>query len=176
MERGIRTATILQQLEASGQAFCKRHGLHSNWRNRLERSPFCVFCNKRRNKSYYDKHKNDPAFRERRKLADNRWGRANRFLRRFYDARSRAKKINLPFSITLEDLRAKLKAQGNRCALSGLPLTEQMASPDRINSDLGYTPENIQLVLMDLNYMKNDLPEPEFIRLCRAVVKKHGLN
>jgi len=67
------------------------------------------------------------------------------------------------------------KKQDGRCALSGVPLTfhqsggygdgkkgEFNASIDRINPSGPYLPENIQLVAMRVNYMKNVLSEEMF--------------
>ena len=39
-------------------------------------------------------------------------------------------------------------------------------SIDRINSDLGYTKDNIQLVSAMINRMKSDLTSKEFIDFC----------
>jgi len=70
--------------------------------------------------------------------------------------------------------------QNNHCALSGLPISisntvrgdmhgETTASLDRIESNKGYTRDNVQWVHKDINKMKMDLDEKEFIELCKAV-------
>lgn len=66
--------------------------------------------------------------------------------------------------------------QHRKCALSGLGLSldyfgsgKQTASLDRKDSTRGYTLANIQWVHKDLNRMKWDLPEAEFIKLCKSV-------
>ena len=63
--------------------------------------------------------------------------------------------------------------QEKKCALSGLPLTfsrhGQTASLDRIDSTIGYLPENVQWTHKAVNQMKMDLPEKDFINLCRTI-------
>jgi len=46
------------------------------------------------------------------------------------------------------------------------------ASIDRKNSDLGYTKENIQWVHKDVNYMKMNLSEKYFIKLCKLIARR----
>ena len=43
-------------------------------------------------------------------------------------------------------------------------------SVDRIDSTKGYSKDNVQLVCMAANQMKNDLPMTEFIEMCEAVL------
>jgi len=81
----------------------------------------------------------------------------------------------ISFQITLEDVLSLWKKQDGRCALSGVPLTfhqsggygdgkkgEFNASIDRINPNGPYLPDNVQLVAMRVNYMKNILSEEMF--------------
>jgi hypothetical protein len=67
--------------------------------------------------------------------------------------------------------------QDRRCALTGVDLTmhappgadRATASLDRIDSKCGYTAANIQWVHKDINLMKFDLSESDFIGWCRRV-------
>ena len=43
-------------------------------------------------------------------------------------------------------------------------------SVDRIDSTKGYSKENVQLVCMAANQMKNDLSMEEFINMCESVL------
>ena len=43
------------------------------------------------------------------------------------------------------------------------------ASLDRIDSSKGYTKDNVQWVHKDINYIKRDLSDSEFITLCKKV-------
>ena len=73
--------------------------------------------------------------------------------------------------------------QNSRCALSGLPIAiantikgdmnqgETTASLDRINSSGGYTKTNVQWVHKNINRMKLDLDQTEFIGLCQKVAE-----
>ena len=91
-------------------------------------------------------------------------------------ARSNAKKLDRDFDLTGEQVFDLWNKQGGMCALSGLPMQHHPsfvdfnASIDRIDSSLGYTIDNIQLVCWRVNEMKNDLTEPHFFWWLRALV------
>ena len=81
----------------------------------------------------------------------------------------------------LENLLIK---QRYKCALTGIKLTclrangikfKTNASIDRINSDLGYNVDNIQLVCTIVNSLKSNLTNHEYIRWCKKVVKEDAL-
>ena len=81
----------------------------------------------------------------------------------------------------LENLLIKQKY---KCALTGIKLTclrangikfKTNASIDRINSDLGYNVDNIQLVCSVVNSLKSNLTNHEYIRWCKKVVKEDAL-
>jgi hypothetical protein len=44
---------------------------------------------------------------------------------------------------------------------------------ERLNSDLGYTPENVVIACRQANWAKNDYMLAEFLGLCRAVALQH---
>lgn len=74
-------------------------------------------------------------------------------------------------------------AQNKKCKLTGIEINFPPAglagrslgtvSVDRIDSSIGYTKENIQLVHKDLNSMKLDFSQEEFILYCNYVAVKH---
>jgi len=80
-----------------------------------------------------------------------------------------AKSRKIPFNITKEQAWEQFQKQDGRCALSGielvlaLPLAKSTASLDRIDSNRGYTSDNIQWVHKTVNLMKNALTEKEFL-------------
>ena len=81
------------------------------------------------------------------------------------------------FLITIEDAEHQLQKQNFKCALSGKELKisrfrqeDKTASLDRIDSNKGYIKGNIQWIHKDLNYMKNDLSQDDFIHWCREIV------
>lgn len=83
-----------------------------------------------------------------------------------------AEKRNLPFEITIEDIHNQYNQQKELCAFSGFPLVFGYdASVDRIDSSKGYTIDNIQIVHKDLNMMKRDMDNTDFILWCRAVAR-----
>ena len=68
--------------------------------------------------------------------------------------------------------------QDGKCALTGMQMTYKFyegrvntnLSVDRINSTKGYSKDNVQLVCMAANQMKNDLSMEEFINMCESVL------
>lgn len=90
-----------------------------------------------------------------------------------------AKKRNIPFNITIEDMAKLYDKQGGRCVLSGMPITfgkykYATASIDRKDSSKGYTVDNIQWVHKSINAMKSNLSDERFVELCKAVAKTYG--
>jgi hypothetical protein len=76
-----------------------------------------------------------------------------------------AKKRNIECHVTLEDLDALWEKQDGKCAYTGLDLKLSegcTASLDRIDSSIGYTPENVQFLHKNVNVMKWALSEEEF--------------
>ena len=102
---------------------------------------------------------------------------------RFKDYERSAKRRNIKFAITIDDLWNKFLEQNKKCKYTGLPLYfgrnnrphETNASLDRIDSCNGYTPENIQWVLKEINIMKGILQEKTFLELCN-LVSLNGVN
>jgi len=48
-------------------------------------------------------------------------------------------------------------------------------SIDRINSSLGYTKDNVQLLAAIVNHMKTDLPDSEFIKICSIITDNNKM-
>ena len=96
----------------------------------------------------------------------------------FNTYRHHAANIGVEFAITIEEAWAKYEEQGGRCALSGrelrMPKTfkgqnKRTASLDRVDSTKGYVSGNIQWVHRDLNWLKKNVDNDEFIRICHEV-------
>lgn len=67
------------------------------------------------------------------------------------------------FTITIEDLKAQWEKQDCRDYYTGLEVEDLLKlSVDRIDSNKGYTPDNIVLTDYRINIMKNDLSVEEF--------------
>ena len=87
----------------------------------------------------------------------------------------KAKIRHIEVSITIKDVWELYLKQDKVCALTGIDIyfgkkyEDTTASLDRINSKLGYTIDNIQLVHKVINIMKNNLDVKDFINRCRLV-------
>jgi hypothetical protein len=81
---------------------------------------------------------------------------------------------NIDFQITIEEISDQYESQDKLCAFTGIPLTFGIdASVDRIDSNEGYNPNNIQIVHKALNMMKKDMTNESFIAWCKLVAN-HG--
>ena len=91
-----------------------------------------------------------------------------------------AKLRGLDWEINADTVADLYEKQDAKCALTGWDITfpetghSQMssASIDRIDSQFGYLPENIQLVDKRVNMMKQQYSQDEFIAVCLAVADK----
>lgn len=86
----------------------------------------------------------------------------------------------------IEDLWDLFIIQNGRCKLSNLEIRlsitgkeyrgkYQTAFLDRIDSLKGYVEGNIQWVHKDVNRIKKDFPEPEFLFYCKTISKYQKL-
>lgn len=93
-------------------------------------------------------------------------------------ARQRVKNRTYDCSLTKEDLVTLYEKQAGQCALSGKTMTWGSGSGrvltnislDRIDSSLGYTIDNVQLVCDFTNNMKSILSNEELIEWCQSIV------
>jgi hypothetical protein len=98
-----------------------------------------------------------------------------------------AKRRDIPFDLTPEFLWDMFVKQEGLCALSGVPIVlvfshklENVnydiitASLDRIDSNKGYTEDNVWWVHKRVNKIKRDYPLQEVIDWCSLIHKKHG--
>jgi hypothetical protein len=100
---------------------------------------------------------------------------------KFNEIKSGAKRRNIPFEITLNEAWTIFENQDKKCALTGVDLYfgrirnrhETNASLDRIDSSKGYSKENVEWVLKDINMMKGFYDKDYFIALCNLVAKRH---
>lgn len=87
---------------------------------------------------------------------------------------------NIKFDINIKEVWELFLKQDRKCALSGIELKFNMrrkediknctASLDRIDSFKDYTIDNVQWVHKNVNRMKWDLTQEEFINICKKVV------
>lgn len=97
---------------------------------------------------------------------------------RYYGCKQRATEKKLDFDLTKDYLKQLWDKQNGICALSGIAMTFDIdsgrtntnVSVDKINPNLGYTKDNIQLVCMAVNQMKSDLRLEELYMFCEALL------
>ena len=95
------------------------------------------------------------------------------------NAQKSAEKRKQEFSITLNDIVKAWREQNEICAYSGRKMTLVAAqlntvSIERIDSKIGYTPNNTILVCQAINRMKSDFEYDDFYALCRDVAEFLG--
>lgn len=101
--------------------------------------------------------------------------------RMWQNYKKNAKIRQIKFSLSIQYAWKQFQKQKEKCALSGVPIQFQTsykkengpttASLDRINSSKGYCPNNIQWVHKDVNLLKRDMSQSEFIEWCRKITK-----
>jgi hypothetical protein len=82
------------------------------------------------------------------------------------------------WELTPQFINELYEEQDGLCVLSGLSIGwskvgwEHTASIDRIDNNIGYTVENVQLVHKKINMMRGSLTIDEFLNLCSSVSDK----
>lgn len=84
-------------------------------------------------------------------------------------------------TITLEDVLSLKSKQNNKCIYSGRALVWEKNNPDkasidRIDSNKGYTLDNIQLVTHLVNQAKSNLDNETFYHLVKDIYKTYVMN
>ena len=95
--------------------------------------------------------------------------------------RKNSKKRGIDFALSVDDVKAQYAKQHGRCVYTNEVIVmpgnflrifdKNVASIDRIDSQLGYTPDNIQLTTKTINMMKQTMSHNEFVGMCQLVVK-----
>lgn len=105
----------------------------------------------------------------------------------FLHIKHSAERRGYEFRLTQAELWGMFLKQRKRCALTGWPITISRriknnavdwdyvtASVDRVDSNLGYTVDNVQWVHKVINRFKNNYSETDFLKMCQAVVDNQG--
>lgn len=101
--------------------------------------------------------------------------------------RSRAKKRGMEHDLTYEWVETKLREQKGLCARTGIPLKasrpdigglrrthKDTASLDRVDSNKGYTQDNVEIVSYFYNSAKNKFTGEELEEMCKQILEKAG--
>lgn len=120
----------------------------------------------------------------RRTYKDNpNWKGYGEFPKKLFTSiKNSARKRDIPFDITIEDMWELYVAQNKKCKYTNIPLELRFtkdgkvigtASLDRINSSEGYSKGNIQWVHKDINLMKWRFTHSQFIKYCELVIQNN---
>jgi hypothetical protein len=104
---------------------------------------------------------------------------SGRFFNRIKQSANRGRKLQ--FNITQQYIWDLFLKQDRKCAFTDIEIffPKQFrdvwtASLDRIDSSKGYIEGNVQWVHKDINVMKQDMSDEEFIEWCKKIVKFRG--
>lgn len=98
--------------------------------------------------------------------------------------RARAKKLKIEYNLDIKYLWDLYLQQNKKCAISGVDIVfsetyrswqDKTASLDRIDSSQGYIIGNVQWLHKDINLMKLDHTQNEFINWCRVVANYQSI-
>jgi hypothetical protein len=90
---------------------------------------------------------------------------ANKYLNLYKSAKDRGKEFNL----TLTSVKNLLNAK--KCYYSGLMLTPETLTIDRINNDKGYIIGNVCACHFKINQLKSNLGKKDILRLAKKLEK-----
>lgn len=121
------------------------------------------------------------------KMSERHFGRAyeSDFAESYNNTKKNASKRGIPFELTADDLHALVKRAGGRCELTGIafqrvrgigPYERQpfMPSIDRIDSQKGYTADNVRLLCTAANLAINTWGDWVLIEMSKALLSSHS--
>ena len=115
----------------------------------------------------WKKGKNNPRWCGYEELPNKYW----------YRVQAGAKVRGIKFKLTRKQIWDLFIKQNRRCVFSGVELqflsdsgcVDITASLDRIDSTKGYTIDNVQWVHKDIQFMKQEMMDDEFVSWCRVI-------
>lgn len=95
-----------------------------------------------------------------------------------------AKKRNLIWEISIQDIWEQYLLQDKKCSMTGWPIICKRsrdtkgasASLDRIDNTKGYTKDNIQLVHANVNLARHKMSINDFLQVCKLVTTGANIN
>jgi len=118
-----------------------------------------------------------PDYTKRKGYCNGHWGGYKEIpLSYWSQVISNAKKRNTLVSISIEDGWELFLKQNRKCSLSGhliefLSRKQTTASLDRIDSSKGYIKGNVQWLHKDVNNLKSNWIQKDFIEMCKIISK-----
>lgn len=124
-------------------------------------------------KSYFEKHRHDPAFRARKLLATNKWRRANpqayaQISYRYNVLKAKCKYRGYELGLSIEEYR--LLVENKPCNYCGGSTVSFGSGLDRVDSTKGYTQGNCVPCCYLCNVMKSDMTLETFYEQCERIV------
>lgn len=99
---------------------------------------------------------------------------------RYLAQKANTRKVSNSTKITEDHIKTIWNKQNNKCALTGQSLYIEnkwwKPSLDRIDSNKGYTLDNIRIVAWIVNHSRGELTDDEFINMCIKIVDNHKTN
>ncbi len=186
-------ATILNRNPETVRRFCRCNKINSKHGKFLEETKNlkkngkrkCRRCLKISDESYFKNKRNktycDKCLAKTRKEKYIERNKKGYSLEKFIEAKlsqakRTAKKQNLIFNLTMEDILNVYQNQNGKCFYTGIEMQlrrndDFSLSIDKKDRRLGYTKDNIVLCCWVINFMKNKIPIDSFIILCELVSK-----
>jgi len=152
---------------------------NTGWR----RFPLCVKCGRERSRIYHAEH------RDADRTQHAKWRRLNLsgsnphslrfwFARQLGSYRKRARDLNIPFDLSVDDLTTLYLIQDGKCYYTNetlswghSKLSPNSLSLDRRNPKNGYVTGNVALCLFHINTMKGARTEAEFFAECERILE-----
>jgi len=163
-------------LTETQKQFCSNTCAQRSCRKRKKQKSLCWQCSEPISEGSYCKKCLDNYREINKKCFSKNYRKRNRYLDQsktlITSAKNRAKKRNLEFSITENDI----KPLPQICPVFGIPLQRGIGRPhdnsltvDRIDNKYGYTKENVAIISYRANCLKRDASLEELIRLVEYV-------
>jgi hypothetical protein len=136
------------------------------------KTKYCDTCYSKNPKLYFNLTDEE----KRIQIAKSRdWVRNNPIRTKLSAAKNRAKLKNLEYDLDEPFILELFEKQNKKCHYSGLPISLDyeinIFSIDRIDSNVGYTRDNVCLCLANVNTMKLDMTIEDFFGIIEAIYK-----
>jgi hypothetical protein len=132
--------------------------------------PKLTAAQKAYSRAWAKEKRKDPAYRKLISSRTRKWQQSNPVKAALTAYRSRAKRQGLVFEFTDVDFKALIMQACHYCGLAASPLN----GLDRVDSDLGYSYDNVVPACRQCNISKNNYTVAEFLSWAERVVNHNG--